>query len=145
MAGLIVFNCSGLSFPIIYPRADLNRRLERDFSVRLPDSAAVDQSSRVAYLDSSRVYSLHMAPADAVTFMARLSASAVNRGYTVDPEAGPASVNPPFGPPAWWRPQLWSDARYVRVTTDGKHMSQFDYGAAYSPSTGRVYLYRGEM
>ena len=144
LSGIVVLNCSGLSFPIINPRGDLNRRLERDFFVRLPASAVVDRSDRVAYLDSSRAYSLHMAPADAVTFFNQLSAAAAARGYSVDPAAGPGAVKPPYRPPAWWVPLL-PGATYFHATSGGSQTSQFDYGAVCSPSTGRVYIYRSEM
>src|SRR2546423_6044331 len=62
VASLIVLNCSGLHFPIINPRGDLDGRLRRDLGVPLPPSAVIDQSYRVAYRDPERVYSLHMSP-----------------------------------------------------------------------------------
>jgi hypothetical protein len=144
---LVVLNCSGLSFPILNPRGDLDGRFQRDFGVRLPPSAEVDQSARVAYLDSSRAYSLHMAPADAVTFISQLAAAAAGRGYTVEgPAAGTGRlVRPPYHPPDWWHPERWPDATEFHTTTGGTDTSQFVYGAAYSPSTGRVYIYRSEM
>jgi hypothetical protein len=133
VASLIVLNCSGLHFPIINPRGDLDGRLRRDLGVPLPPSAVIDQSYRVAYRDPERVYSLHMSPPAVAPFITSLRTAAASRGYHAQGKL--TRTSPGYGTPAWWLPQNFPDGEAVEFVNDGG-----GYIIVYSPTLGQLYV-----
>src|SRR5688500_9947193 len=96
--GYFVWNCSGLNFPIWDPQGRLESHLVKDLNIRLPSSAKVMHSSRLAYSDPVEYYAVEMAVSDVVPFLANVR-SAAHRAQDDDDR-----VRLGLPTPDWWKP-----------------------------------------
>ena len=128
---LIVLNCSGLRFPILNPRADLDDELAR-YGAHLPASAIVQRSERVAYRDPEHCFQVNMPPAETIALFASLVKAAKPEHVRLH-ESHERLPKPAYPKPSWWMPEQFADANGIEVFDEIGRMS-----AVYSPSTGQA-------
>lgn len=126
-----LFCCSGLNFPILFPRPDLQSLLRGDYRVQLPASAVVERGNRQAYWDPAKYFSIRMAPADVAPFIAKLRA---NRGAEDHDISQLYSI---LTPPKWWKPKALSSPRWLETTAK----NGTGYWIFYSDKDGRVLIF----
>lgn len=137
----IIMCCSGIHFPFINAKYMLNLRLNRDFGVKLPNSALITKSYWVAARDPEHVFKIEILPADLKPFIDSIQATATAKKYTMQAAMDMPHFGPLYGAPPWWNAPPLTDATPTEIFIHeggGSH-----YRFLYSPSTGTTYLVWG--
>src|SRR5947208_1683535 len=78
--GYVLLNCSGFTFPLLRPTADLRGVVDDEYGVELPASAVVNHGSRQASMRTIRFYDVQMNPAEVQPFVDALRIGAERHG-----------------------------------------------------------------
>ena len=144
MAAFVVLccGCCGLLYgfamrrmPFSDARASLDRRLQRDFGMKLPESAKVPQGYWVVARDPENAWEADMPPAEIAPWIDQLKATSATRRHEVSVEEDASHVHPLYGAPSWWNSPPAPDAEGFRV---------FGYGVIWSAQSGKAFIYWGE-
>jgi hypothetical protein len=137
VAGYILLNCSGLSYPILRPTDDLRDSLRNAYDVELPASAVVEHANRQATLRTLREFSLRMNPTEIRPFVDAIRLSSERRGK--QPVERDVQDLPPIrpAPPAWFSPATIPQVRWLDVMPPGRGAGLWVF---YSEQEGRVLL-----
>jgi hypothetical protein len=141
-----VLCCSGIQFPFFNAKGSLNRHLNGDFGVILPNSAVVKESYWVAARDPEHVFKVEMAPADIGPFFASVQAAAKIKQFPADSEPPFDKGGPAYKTPPWWNNPPLADAAYLQINIKETPRDISDisaYSFLYSAATGTMYVVWG--
>jgi hypothetical protein len=134
--------CSGLQFPFLYAKGSLNGHLDRDFGMKLPPSAVVEQSYWVGARDPEQVFKVQIASTEIGPFFQRLRATP--KGMTceeVDTTIG--RFGPLYRTPAWWNNPPLADPMAIEFNLPNRSNTETHYRFLYSPTSGTMYVVWG--
>lgn len=124
----LLFQCSGLHFPMWDPGSNLSARLSKDLGLTLPASAKVTRGVREAQRDPAEYYVIEMPAGDAAAFIAKLRPVA-----EVPLTPNPAQAT--YRIPDWWTPGKLPNMKALECSRE-----QAVYRWFYSDSNGTIYL-----
>ena len=143
MIGGFLVSFSGIRFPFLDAKGNLNGHLKRDFGAPLPPSAKIERSYWVGSHDPENVFGIQMDAKDIDPFIDSIRAAAKARGYTETDTSFVAMFGPLYGAPSWWNSPPLGDGAKLEYTIPIQSALVADYRFLYSSSTGKLYLVWG--